>query len=454
MEVKAWFHFMGSENTQTYNCIGASFAQANIRTYPFAFDDPPGPGIVCFAEFSRELCDFLREASRNGVERVLALASSPFVPSDNSTWQLLEAGASDVFAWDTSGDCAHRVKARLERWAAVDELVKSPLVQGSLIGDSPVWQSVLRQVVEVARFTDAAVLILGESGTGKELIARLIHALDPQASKRELVVLDCTTIVPELSGSEFFGHERGAFTGAVNAREGAFALANGGTLFLDEVGELPLGLQAQLLRVIQEHNYKRVGGNAWQHTDFRLVCATNRDLLQAVTKGEFRGDLYYRIAVWVCRTPPLCERREDILPLVHHFLRQFRPDEPPLELDAPVRDYLLKRDYPGNVRDLRQLVARIAYRHVGPGPITIGDIPEKERPGEEVVLADWRSKEFESAIRYALALGAGLKEISQAATDTALRIAVDAEQGNLQRAARRLGVTDRALQMRRANRRL
>src|SRR4029077_5747912 len=146
------------------------------------------------------------------------------------------------------------------------------------------------------------------------IVARLIHLLDARPNKRDLVVLDCSTVVPELSGSEFFGHERGAFTGALTERHGAFALANGGTLFLDEIGELPLPLQAQLLRVVQEHSYKRIGGNKWHRTDFRLVCATNRDLLGLVCGGEFRADLYYRIASFVCKLPALRERAEDIIP--------------------------------------------------------------------------------------------------------------------------------------------
>jgi transcriptional regulator with GAF, ATPase, and Fis domain len=352
--------------------------------------------------------------------------------------------------WSSDADLGERIKARLERWRAVDDLVNSPAVQAKLVGASPLWRKVLRQIVEVARFTSASVLLIGESGTGKELIAQLIHELDPRASTNELVILDCTTIVPELSGSEFFGHERGAFTGAVGARDGAFALAHRGTLFLDEVGELPMPLQVQLLRVVQEGTYKRVGGNAWQHTEFRLVCATNKDLEQARATGEFRTDLYYRIASWVFRVPSLAERREDILPLTEHFLRVFRPDNPCLELDRPVREYLLSRAYPGNIRDLRQLIGRISSRHVGPGPITVGDIPPEELPADDLAHRNWRNADFERVVRLALALGAGLKEIGQAATDAALRIALDDENGNLQLAARRLGVTDRALQMRRA----
>jgi transcriptional regulator with GAF, ATPase, and Fis domain len=293
------------------------------------------------------------------------------------------------------------------------------------------------------------VLILGETGTGKEQVARLIHQLDGRPDKGELVLVDCTTIVPELAGSELFGHERGAFTSAVGARDGAVALADGGTLFLDEVGELPPGLQPQLLRVTQEQTYKRVGGNAWRRTAFRLVCATNRDLLAEEAAGRFRRDLYYRIAGWVCRLPALSERREDILPLVRHFMAQLRPGVEPPALDEPVRAFLLGRSYPGNVRDLRQLTARMLYRHVGPGPITVGDIPEEERPallGE----GDWCDARFEQAIRQALGAGAGIREIRRVAEDTAVRLAIADEDGNLQRAAQRLGVTDRALQLRRA----
>jgi transcriptional regulator with GAF, ATPase, and Fis domain len=218
-----------------------------------------------------------------------------------------------VLAWSGPADLARAVALRLERWEQVDRVVNSAVVRDHLVGQGPAWLSLMRQIVEVARFTDASILITGESGTGKELVARLVHTLDPRPDKKDLVVLDCTTVVPELSGSEFFGHERGAFTGAVATREGAFALADGGTLFLDEVGDLPLPLQGQLLRVVQERMYKRIGGNHWHRAEFRLVCATNRDLPHEVERAAFRSDFYYRIANWPCRLPPLCERREDIL---------------------------------------------------------------------------------------------------------------------------------------------
>ncbi|HEX2091306.1 MAG TPA: hypothetical protein VHG28_02845, partial [Longimicrobiaceae bacterium] len=169
-----------------------------------------------------------------------------------------------------------------------------------------------------------------------------------------------------------------------------------------------------------------------------------------VAHGRFRGDLYYRIASVPCRLPPLRDRPEDILPLVRHFLEELRPREDPPELDPAVCEYLLRREYPGNVRDLKQLVARISYRHVGPGPITVGDLPPDERPGAGAEEADWREPAFDACLRRALARGIGLKEIGRLTAEAAIRIAIGDEDGNLRRAAQRLGVTDRALQMRRA----
>jgi transcriptional regulator with GAF, ATPase, and Fis domain len=446
--------FAISQHLLTERTVVESLVRAGIHSSAYDGAVTNAFGILFFECVSQELFDFLRAASRNGVERVLAIAVSRSGLKGGAAWQLLSAGASDVFAWDHSSEPAVEVAARLERWQSVDKLVNASIVQKNLVGESPLWKSVLRRIVEVARYTDASILIMGESGTGKELIARLIHTLDQRPRKRDLVTLDCTTIVPELSGSEFFGHDRGAYTGAVAEREGAFALADGGTLFLDEVGELSPRLQSELLRVVQERTYKRIGSNTWQETNFRLISATNRDLLQEEARGQFRRDFYYRIASWTCKLPPLRERAGDILLLARHFMQQLRPDDTPPEMDEPVREFLLMRDYPGNVRDLRQLVTRIMNRHVGPGPITAGDITEEERPAcDQQQTADWRDASFEQAIRRALSLGIGLKEVGSAAAETAISIAVGDEDGNLQRAARKLGVTDRALQMRRAVRR-
>ncbi len=447
-----WFDAFGVE-ADLQDKLTATLSQTGLELSPARKPSTAGPGVLFFDQITEGLCDCLRDHSGGGCDRILAVGvgSTPLKPSES--WLLLASGASDVLLWDSSAQCPEVIRARLERWREIDRLVASPVVRNHLVGRSQAWIAVLRQVVEMARFADTSTLITGATGTGKELVARLIHTLDGRPDKEDLVILDCTTVAPELAGSEFFGHERGAFTNAVTTRDGAFALAGGGTLFLDEVGELAPRLQAELLRVVQERTYKRVGGNRWRRTDFRLVCATNRDLLQATERAAFRADFYYRIASFKIHLPSLEERREDILPLARHFLREVYPDQDPPELAPTVRDYFLARDYPGNVRDLRQLVLQIGQRHVGPGPITAGDIPEGERPSAADFERSWRDESFENAIRRALASGTGMKEIGNAAADTAVKIALDDEGGNVKRAARRLGITDRALQMRRAARR-
>jgi DNA-binding NtrC family response regulator len=214
---------------------------------------------------------------------------------------------------------------------------------------------------------------------------------------------------------------------------------------------LPLTLQAELLRVTQERVYKRVGSNTWKQANFRLICATNRDLLNEEARGAFRRDFYYRIASWSCVLPSLAQRREDILPLARHFLRKLCNDARPPEPDGTIREYLLTRDYPGNVRELQQLVTRMMSRHVGDGPLTVGDLPLSERltvsPNPQGL---WQDGAFQTAIRRALAMGLGLKTINNQTADLAIQTALADENGNVHRAARKLGVTDRAVQMRRA----
>jgi transcriptional regulator with GAF, ATPase, and Fis domain len=457
---EVWWHAAPSARDSATAAV-AALAASGIAAHERRDPDEGGPGILFLDSVHRDACEQLRGLSRNGLERVLVVWLGGEPLSGRNSWMLLRAGAADVLGWLHRSALADEVGARLHRWHAVERLVNAPLVAHNLIGSSPVWLDLLRNVVEIATFTQAAVLITGESGTGKELIARLIHSLDIRARKRSLVVLDCTTVVPELAGSEFFGHERGSYTGATGPRDGAFALADGGTLFLDEVGELRPTMQAQLLRVVQEGTYKRVGGNSWSETHFRLVCATNRELGQEITAGRFRADLYYRIAAVTLRVPALRERPDDVLPLFRHFFQELRPEREPPELEPPVREHLLRRDFPGNVRDLKQLAARVAYRHVGPGPITVGDLPEDERDraGDAAATASidpgsWHDLAFDSSIRRALLQGVGLREIGRVASETAIQIALGDASGNLRQAARRLGITDRALQMRRAARKV
>jgi len=432
--VSAWVEISGVHSADADRLLDALSVQGVDCS---AFDSEAERGVLFFDAIDEALCARLAERSRDA--QVIAVAMGRASLARGTALQLLSAGASDVVQLGEPLPVARAVAARFRRWAAVDRLIDSAVVRKNLIGDHARWRSFLRRVVDVARFSSLPVLIRGESGTGKELIARLIHTLDAREDKKDLVVLDCTTIVPELSGSEFFGHERGAYTGAAGARDGAFALADGGTLFLDEVGELPLRLQAELLRVVQEGTYKRVGGNSWQKTKFRLVSATHRDLEKEMDDDRFRRDFYYRIAAWSCTLPPLRERREDIPALARHFLHS-----PP---DPAVLELLISRDYPGNVRDLRHLCDRIEFRHVGDGPITLGEVPEEERNGTAPAVTGTL---FDEAARVGMLCGMGLKEIANAAADASVRLALQLEEGNIGRAAGRLGITDRGLQKRRA----
>lgn len=396
------------------------------------------PGIVFFKKNTQSLCDYLLGVTKRGLNHVVAISMGDCPISAETIWQVLNTGVCDVIDWNEGDETGEAIASRLNRIQKIEDLLKSTAVTKNLIGKSSAWITILRQVVEMAHFTSSSALIMGETGTGKEMVARLFHTMDSRPSKGSLVLVDCTTIVPELSGSEFFGHERGAFTGAGSSRDGAFALANKGTLFLDEVGELPLGLQAQLLRVIQEGTYKRVGGNTWHQTSFRLVCATNRDLLQEVANGNFRRDLFYRLSEWTCTLPTLRERPEDILPLVYHFMEQGSPGEE-IRTHQACRSLFLRRAYPGNVRELKQVVARIRHRYPGQGPFTVGMIPEGERLERPELAQEWCDKDLEHGVRLALSSGVGLKEIGRKVESLAVQLAVEQEEGNLQRAARRLG---------------
>jgi PAS domain S-box-containing protein len=229
---------------------------------------------------------------------------------------------------------------------------------GDIIGESPAIQKVLAQIATVAP-TEANVLVLGESGTGKELVARAIHDLSAR-KELPLVRVNCASIPKELFESEFFGHVRGAFTGAVKDRIGRFELADGGTLFLDEIGEIPPDLQSKLLRVLQEGQFERVGDDRTRTVQVRLIAATNRDLLGEAKSGRFRLDLYYRLSVFPIEVPPLRERREDIRVLADHFVKQSarrlgvsRPHLSKLHLQQ-----LQSYHWPGNVRELQNVIER------------------------------------------------------------------------------------------------
>lgn len=239
---------------------------------------------------------------------------------------------------------------------------------GDIIGDSPSLQK-LKQQIQLVAPTDAAVLVTGESGTGKELVARAVHD-HSERKRRPLIKVNCNAVPEALFESEFFGHVRGAFTGAFKDKPGRFELADGGTLFLDEVGDVPLAVQAKLLRVLQEKELERVGDTRTRQVNVRIIAATNHDLKKEVDGGRFREDLFYRLSVFPIEVPPLRQRRDDIPALVEHFLRQSarRLNRPVMRISQAALSQLTAHSWPGNVRELQNAIERAVILSAG-GPL-------------------------------------------------------------------------------------
>ncbi len=298
-----------------------------------------------------------------------------------------------------------RHQLELERDYLREEVVEKSDFRG-IVGDSPALSRVLQQIDLVAH-TDSSVLIQGESGTGKELIAWAIHQRSRRAG-RALVRVNCGSILKELFESEFFGHVKGAFTGAIRDRIGRFQLADGGTLFLDEVGEIPLELQSKLLRVLQEGEFERVGDEHTRRVNVRLIAATNRDLRSESEQGRFRLDLFYRLSVFPLDLPALRERREDIPYLASHFVKLacVRLHLPESKLPRREMERLLEYDWPGNVRELQNVVERAVILAQG-GPLEFdlgrgrrsGVPPPNANRAKFFTEAEWRQKERENLMK-------------------------------------------------------
>ena len=346
----------------------------------------------------------------------------------------IKAGAADYLTKPLNLDeLLHRVHRVRERHHLVREnrelreaLTERHRVEG-IVGDSGQMQEVLSLVRRVAP-SDATVLIRGESGTGKELIARALHYASPRAAG-PLVKVNCAALAESLLEAELFGHEKGAFTGAIASRKGRFELADGGSIFLDEIGDLPPHLQVKLLRVLQEREFERVGSSRPVKVDVRLLAATHRNLEALVREGRFRDDLYYRINVVTIMLPPLRERREDLPPLIDHFLRTFaeKNGKTVRGITREAREALLRYDYPGNIRELENLMER-AVVLTRDDVIGMEDLPlTLEAPAPE-------SGE-----------GAGLIAAVEGLERRMIREALAKAEGTQTRAAELLGISERVL---------
>ena len=348
-------------------------------------------------------------------------------------------------------ELAPLLDARGEQAFFIEKMEPLRVAQGQsvaqgLIGRSPAFQHMLGLVARVAP-SMATVLLLGESGTGKELVARAVHEASPRAH-RALVAVDCASLPEALFESELFGHERGAFTGANTARGGLVEAASGGTLFLDEVGDIPLAMQVKLLRLLETGTYRRVGSTEQRHADIRVVSATHRDLDRWVAQGQFREDLYYRLSTFPIHLPALRERQDDIALLVTSLLARVAPTRK-LQVSATALALLQGQDYPGNVRELRNLLERTALlcdgdtieaTHVQQALMS-GRRPLATPPGPALT--------FESApLAVASASTAGLTPAPgalQAIERAGLQQLVAAHRGSRAELASRLGISERSL---------
>ena len=307
-----------------------------------------------------------------------------------------------------------------------------------LVGRAPAFRRMLESVARVAP-SHASVLLLGESGTGKELVAQAIHEMSPRRA-RPFVVVECASLPETLFESELFGHEKGAFTGASSAKPGLVESADGGTLFLDEVGDIPLSMQVKLLRLLESGCYRRVGGNDLRHTDVRVISATHRDLRRMVADGGFRQDLFFRLATFPIRIPPLRERLEDIELLAMALLRRMGEGRE-LALTPGALDRLRRHDYPGNVRELRNILERAMLMADG---TRIGE-PHMRHAMDDSVWTIGTAFERRADAPQADDADGEVAGTLKALEAEALSAALAAHQGDRRSLAKKLGISERTL---------
>jgi formate hydrogenlyase transcriptional activator len=368
-------HGKGGVKEELLVTPGAAYKKAMASLKPVVIErwepDELGPEIyhIAAAEGVKAACGIplVNRGRFLGILSILRTTETLFTPEDVD----FVSAASGQIAIAIENALAFREISELKEQLAQETLylqdeIRSEMNFAQIIGNSTSLRKVLKHVETVAA-TDSTVLIYGETGTGKELIARAIHDLSPRRSKA-FVKLNCAAIPTGLLESELFGHEKGAFTGAIAQRIGRFEVANGGTIFLDEIGEIPLELQTKLLRVLQEREFERLGSSRTLRTDARLIAATNRDLEGMVGEQKFRSDLFFRLNVFPIHVPPLRERQSDIPLLVRHFAQQFakRMNKAIDTIPSATIDALCRYHWPGNIRELQNVIERGVITSTGP----------------------------------------------------------------------------------------
>lgn len=334
--------------------------------------------IVGANSSTEETLDLLHELATLAPKVPVILVSPPFISMPETIHNVF-ANLNFPFGYSQMLESLHKCQGAVDKdeWVASSKM-HTPLFR-SLVGDSEAIRQVRRLIEQVSN-TEASVLILGESGTGKEVVARNIHALSARAG-RPFVPINCGAIPAELLESELFGHEKGAFTGAITSRLGRFELANEGTLFLDEIGDMPLAMQVKLLRVLQERCFERVGSNKSIRVDVRIIAATHRNLEHAINDGRFREDLFYRLNVFPIEVPPLRARKNDIHMLFNELIARIEGQlKPGVCLMPATIEALSSYQWPGNVRELANLVERLTILFPN-GIVGVDDLPMRFRKG-------------------------------------------------------------------------
>ncbi len=408
-----------------FSCDEAESAEAALQ-----FLDTNSPDIILVDLRMAEMSglEFLAQVKKLLPRTEVAIMTG--YGSIESAVQAMKLGAYDYI---TKPFRVEELKMTLQRMAEKVRLVaeneflrerfKTETELHGIVGSHAKIQDILRMIARL-KDTRTPVLITGESGTGKELVARAIH-FHGAFNKRPFVAVDCGSLVPTLIESELFGHEKGAFTGAIRAKDGLFQAANGGTIFLDEIGELPLDMQAKLLRVLQEKEVRPVGSNDRVKVDVRVIAATNRDLEAEYKNGTFRKDLYFRLNVVTVHIPPLRERRSDIPTLVHWFLDKYAAENK-IEVSSEAMHCLLQYDWPGNVRELENCIERavaLGNREV----IEVQDLPP-------VIRA------FEGQLKLGAAVAVTATDLEEIERDTIQRV-FDQVNGDKDMAGKLLGIS-------------